>query len=395
MGDGHEIFDLTGTVVAIKKRFMLPRLLVFTVLATVPACSACGGPTEPIPAAQADRHVRRPVDEVGYTHTAEGIAEVVEFALGAEQHRFAENNQLRGVGPDDVFAAGISPHDDYQYAQQVYAHLYPHIRASHVLVIGVAHKARDFPEVEGKLVFDSFDAWHGPYGDVEISPLRADLLEALEPGGNAIVHDELQSIEHSVEGLIPWLQHFDRQVQIVSILIPYMSWERLAELADRTAAHLQRAMEQRGMILGRDVAILISSDSVHYGDEGWGGKDFADFGVDRQGYDRAVERDLNLVRDYLVDQVSRTKLEQLYRLLVQEDYHEYRITWCGRFSVPFGLAVLEALPTGTGKPHHDGVLLRYGTTLDPGRHDPGVEGLGVTAPASLRHWVGFVAIGYR
>jgi AmmeMemoRadiSam system protein B len=255
MGDGHEIFDLTGTVVAIKKRFMLPRLLVFTVLATVPACSACGGPTEPIPAAQADRHVRRPVDEVGYTHTAEGIAEVVEFALGAEQHRFAENNQLRGVGPDDVFAAGISPHDDYQYAQQVYAHLYPHIRASHVLVIGVAHKARDFPEVEGKLVFDSFDAWHGPYGDVEISPLRAELLEALEPGGNAIVHDELQSIEHSVEGLIPWLQHFDRQVQIVSILIPYMSWERMAELADRTAAHLQRAMEQRGMILGRDVAI--------------------------------------------------------------------------------------------------------------------------------------------
>jgi AmmeMemoRadiSam system protein B len=366
--------------------------------------SACGGPVEtalevgdaveaaPEPPA---RRVRQPVDLVGYTHTAEGITEVAELATEAEKHRFAENAQLRGVGPDDVFAAGISPHDDYQYAARVYAHLYPHIRAEHVLAIGVAHKARDFPEVEGKLVFDSFDAWHGPYGDVEISPLRADLIEALDPAGEAVVHDELQSIEHSVEGMIPWLQHFNREARIVSILVPYMSWERLAELADRTAALLERAMEERGMILGRDVAILISSDSVHYGDEGWGEKRFDEFGVDQQGYDRAVERDLSLVRDYLVDEVTRSKLEGLYRALVQDDYHEYRITWCGRFSIPFGLAVLEAMPPGDAGPHHDGVMLRYGTTLDPGRHDPGVEGLGVTAPASLRHWVGFVAIGYR
>jgi AmmeMemoRadiSam system protein B len=343
----------------------------------------------------AERRVRQPVDTVGYTHTAEGIAEVVEFAMEAEQHRFAELNQLYGVGPDDIFAAAISPHDDYQYAQQVYAHVYPHIRAEHVIMIGVAHKARDFPEVEGKLVFDSFDAWHGPYGEVEISPLRHELLEALEPVGDALVHDELQSIEHSVEGMVPWLQHFNREAQIVSILVPYMSWERLAELADRTAGRLKSAMDERGWILGRDVAILISSDSVHYGDEGWGGKDFGELGVDQAGYDRAVERDLDLTRDHLVDRLERAKLEKLYRALVKDDFHEYRITWCGRFSIPFGLAVLEALPPGTGKPHHDGVMLRYGTTLDPGRHDPGIDGLGVTAPASLRHWVGFVAVGYR
>lgn len=380
------------------------RLVIALAAVACAACCPCRAP-EPETAAQvearpevetAERRVRQPVDNVGYTHTAEGISKVIEFAMEAEKHRFAENNQLKGVGPDDVFAAAISPHDDYQYAQQVYAHVYPHIRAKHVIAVGVAHKARDFPEVEGKLVFDGFDAWHGPYGEVAISPLRAALLEALEPGGDALVHDELQSIEHSVEGMIPWLQHFDRQAQVVSVLVPYMSWGRLAELADRTAAALGAAMDERGLILGRDVAILISSDSVHYGDEGWGGKNFGELGVDQAGYDLAVERDLNLTRDHLVDELTRPKLEGLYRALVQDDdFHEYRITWCGRFSIPFGLALLEALPPGNGKPHHDGVLLRYGTTLDPGRHDPGVEGLGVTAPASLRHWVGFVAVGYR
>jgi AmmeMemoRadiSam system protein B len=367
------------------------------------AAAGCGGgtgaATNPEPSGSVDdlsaRRVRLPVDLVGYTHSAAGIERVVAFALEAEKHRFAANNQLHGIGPDDPFVAGIAPHDDYQYAQQVYVHLFPHIRAPHVIAIGVAHKARDFPDLEGKLVFDSFDAWHGPYGEVPISPLRQDLLAALADTDDAVVDDELQTIEHSVEGMVPFLQHFNREAAIVPILVPYMSFERLAALADRTAGHLRAAMDRRGLVLGRDVAILISSDSVHYGDEGWGGKSFTDFGVDQAAYDRAVERDLSLIRDHLEGEPRLEELERLFRALVQEDFHEYRIAWCGRFSVPFGVALLAALPPATGLPAHRGVLLRYGTTLDPGRHDPGIEGLGVTATASLRHWVGFASIGYR
>lgn len=367
------------------------------------AASGCGGGAAATTGAEQagaaggrlERRVRQPVDQVGYTHSAAGIERVIASALEAERQRIADNGRLHGVGPDDRFVAGISPHDDYQYAQQVYVHLFPHIRAPHVIAIGVAHKARDFPDVEGKLVFDAFDAWHGPYGDVPISPLRQDLLAALAATGDAVVDDELQTVEHSVEGLVPFLQHFDREVAIVPILVPYMSFERLAQLADRTAGHLRAAMDRRGLVLGRDVAILISSDSVHYGDEGWGDKDFADLGVDQAAYDRAVERDLTLIRDHLEGPPRLEELERLYRALVREDFHEYRIAWCGRFSVPFGVALLAALQPTTGLPEHRGVLLRYGTTLDPGRHDPGVEGLGVTAPASLRHWVGFASIGYR
>jgi len=263
-----------------------------------------------------------------------------------------------------------------------------------VVLIGVAHKARDYPEVEGKLVFDAFDAWHGPYGNVPISALRAELLARL-PSDDVVVHDRLQSVEHSVEAMVPFLQHYDREVRIVSILVPYMSWERTRELASRTAAALADILRERKLALGRDVAVLISSDAVHYGDEGWGDKYFADFGVDQQGYERAVERDRALIDEHLAGELSLPRLKSFYHALVKEDFHEYRITWCGRFSIPFGLALVADTTKRLGLSAPRGELLRYGTTLDPGRTDPGVPGLGVTAPANLRHWVGFAAIGYR
>jgi AmmeMemoRadiSam system protein B len=333
------------------------------------------------------------VDLVGYTHTAEGITKVIEQATELEKHRFAENRQLLGVADHHVFAGAISPHDDYRYAAQVYVHVYPHIKARHVVTVGVAHKARDFPHVEGKLVFDSFDAWHGPYGNVGISPLREDLLKGLSED-DRVVCDDLQTVEHSVEGMIPFLQHYNREAEIVSVLVPYMSWERLRELAEKTALVLGKAMDERGLVLGEDVAILISSDSVHYGDQGWGGKTFATFGVGQEGYDRGVERDRRLIDDHLAGPIALDRLEKLYRSLVKEDFHEYEISWCGRFSVPFGVALLHLLPHPEGRQPVRGIPLRYGTTLDPGPFDPGVDGLGFTAGANLRHWVGFAAIGY-
>jgi len=360
-------------------RTRLPTTVVAAALASCSGAGGGGGADHPT----AGRRVRQPVDPVGYTHSAEGITRVIDHATALEHP---------AAGPP--FLAAISPHDDYLYAQQVYVHVYPRIRARDVVLIGVAHKARDYPEVEGKLVFDAFDAWHGPYGDVPISALRAELLARLPPD-DVVVHDRLQSVEHSVEAMVPFLQHYDREVRIVSILVPYMSWERTRELASRTAAALADILRERKLVLGRDVAVLISSDAVHYGDEGWGDKYFADFGVDQQGYERAVERDRALIDEHLAGELSLPRLESFYHALVKEDFHEYRITWCGRFSIPFGLAMVADTAERLGLSAPRGELLRYGTTLDPGRTDPGVPGLGVTAPANLRHWVGFAAIGYR
>jgi len=174
-----------------------------------------------------------------------------------------------------------------------------------------------------------------------------------------------------------------------------MSWQRARELAESTSAALAGILGERDLALGRDVAVLVSSDAVHYGDQGWGDRVFAEFGVDRAGYERAVARDRALIDDYLVGEVSISRLADFYHQLVGDDIHEYRVTWCGRFSIPFGIAVAAGTANALGLPPPRGELLRYGTTLDPGRGDPGVPGLGVTAPANLHHWVGFAAIGYR
>ncbi len=338
--------------------------------------------------------VRQPVDLVGYTHSAGGIATVVSHAAAAEAEELDAVRARLGLTDTTRLTAAISPHDDYAYAQQAYVHVYPYLQARHVILVGVAHRARNFPACEGKLVFDSFDAWHGPHGEVKISPLREALLQSL-PAGDVFVSNELHSVEHSLEGMVPFLQHHNREAMVVPILAPYMEWERLVELAETTASALARAMRERGLSLGEDVALLISSDSVHYGDRNWGGKSFADFGTDGAGYDKAVARDLGLIDDHLTGAITVNGLEGFFRKVVAEDVHEYRITWCGRFSVPFGLAALIGLHSELGLPAPRGALLRYATTLDPGRSDPGVDGLGVTAGANLHHWVGFASIAYR
>jgi len=329
---------------------------------------------------------------VGYTHTAAGIARVVNHAEVAEKERLAANRTR--LGPGTHLLAAVAPHDDYLYAQRVYVHALQHLRARHVILVGVAHRARKFPGCEGKLVFEAFPAWHGPYGSVPPSPLREDLIRSLPPE-DVLVSNAIHAGEHSLEGLVPFLQHYNREVEIVPILVPWMSWPRLLDLAKKTAGALGRALQSRGLAPGEDVAILISSDSVHYGDVGWGGRCFADFGTDGVGYDRAVARDRALIADHLTGEISAKDLEAFYRKVNAEDFRQARISWCGRFSIPFGLATLDYLVRDLGRAPARGDLLRYGTTLDPGQSDPGVKGLGVTAGANLHHWVGFASIGYR
>jgi AmmeMemoRadiSam system protein B len=362
---------------------------VHVVLAAVllaAACSRSGAGENP-----KGGSVREPFDNVGYTHEGKGFDKVLAEATELERAGVA----IPPAGPGGApLIAVIAPHDDYTYSARIALHAFTNLGAREVVLFGVAHHAKDFPASEGKLVLDAFGAWHGPYGDVPISPLREDLLAALGPG-DVLVSDAMHAGEHSLEGLVPFVQNHVRGVRIVPILVPYMSLSRLEELADRTGAALGAAMKKRGLKLGRDVAIVISSDMVHYGDAGWKGKSFAELGTNGAAYDAAVARDLALIRDDLEGPVSPEKLAALYGALVKDDFHEYRISWCGRFSIPFGLAALRATALSLGAPVPSGALLRYGTTLDPGAVDYGVKGMGATAPANLHHWVGFASIAYN
>ena len=333
------------------------------------------------------------VDTVGYAVTAVQMDSVVARCREAAAQRSAALESERGWAADTPFAAAVCPHDDYCYAGRLYALLLPHLRAKTVIVFGVFHRASAFA-CRDKLVLGSFQAWRGPYGPVSVSPLRDALVSRLPPK-DVVVDDDMETVEHSVEGIVPWLQAYDRDVEIVPVLVPYMGWDTLDRLAGETAEALAGVMKERGWSLGEDVAIIASSDAVHYGDAGWGGSGFAPFGTDIDGYIRAVDRDRRLAGSALTGPLDRDKLRDfLYACVDRDDVARYKITWCGRFSIPFGLDVASRVSEALGRGPLTGTLLDYGTSVSESSLDA-VPGLGSTAPNNLHHWVGYASIGYR
>jgi AmmeMemoRadiSam system protein B len=329
--------------------------------------------------------VRGQLDTVGFPVTADQAEDVIAAAL-----------RLEGMGADshsEALVGSICPHDDHLYAARVYVHVTQRIVAPRVLLIGVFHKAREW-QLADRVVFDSFQAWHGPWGPVTIDPLRDELIKGME-SSSYVVDNAMHCREHSLEAIVPFLQWRRRDVTIVPILVPYMGWERIDDLTGELAAAVTAAMKRHGWELGRDLAIVVSSDAVHYGDD----FDHTPFGADAEGYQRAVARDLELARDHLEGPLAADRLAGLLGELVDpHDVRQYRIPWCGRFSIPFGLELLRktAALSGAGVPR--GALLRYGTSLSepelPVSSASRDAGLGKTAPSNLHHWVGYAAVGY-
>jgi AmmeMemoRadiSam system protein B len=337
--------------------------------------------------------VRGQMDTVGFVvHQAEA-EEVVAAAIALEADAMARQDRALGMQPTDGFVGGVCPHDDHLYAGGVYVHLTERITAPRVILIGVFHAARLWG-LRDRLVFDSFASWHAPWGDLLVDPLRDQILNAL-PADAFVVDNAMQCREHSLEALLPFLQHDQPQRTIVPILVPPMGWQRIEELSDRLAAALTSVMQQNNWELGRDLAIVVSSDAVHYGPD----FDHAPFGTDVTAYQRAVSRDRRLAESYLEGTLTSAKLHALMDTLVEPDDLTYRLPWCGRFSIPFGLEVLRKVALATAGAAPTGELLKYGTSLDgpelPVSAAAREGGLGYTAPSNFHHWVGYAAVGYQ
>ncbi|MEW6744448.1 MAG: hypothetical protein AB1486_16970 [Planctomycetota bacterium] len=60
---------------------------------------------------------RQPVDTIGFTHSAAGICKVIDHATALEAERLADVRGAAGWGDATALIGGISPHDDYGYAQ--------------------------------------------------------------------------------------------------------------------------------------------------------------------------------------------------------------------------------------------------------------------------------------
>ncbi len=288
--------------------------------------------------------------------------------------------------------AVLCPHDDYSYAGYLYPATLEQIKAKTVIIFGVAHKAKQL-NLENRIIFDSYDYWKGPFGNVKVSGLREKIMENL-PKGLYEVNDSMQAIEHSVEAMIPWLQYFNRKVQIISILVPYMSFDRMKTIAKPLAEAIKKATASENMTWGKDYAFILSSDAVHYGDEDWGGQNFAFYGTSGTSYAQAKGHELEVMHT-ISGHISNGMIHKFCELTVDDkDYKKYKWTWCGRYSVPLGLLTINTLNEMLYDEPLCGQVIGYSTSIERDPIPVKDLGMGVTAPAYDHHWVGYAAIKY-
>ncbi len=326
---------------------------------------------------------RGQLDTVGFASTAAQMKAVFDLSATPPPP------DALGAAPPPGVLGVVCPHDDYLYAGRVYRQVLPLVTAKTVVVVGVFHRYRKFG-AEGVLVFDPYETWRAPDGPVAVSPLRGEILAKLSKG-DAVVDAAMHDSEHSVEALVFWLKHLRPDVEIVPILVPAATWPRLTELADHLGAALAGAMRSRGLALGKDVAIVVSADAVHYGPD-FSQVPFGDGGVD--AYVKAVSRDKGLLGG-LRGPLADGALQSFYSACVNpEKPTEYRITWCGRFSIPLGLLVLSRTARALGLPAPEGRPLAYATSVGWPELPVRPAGLGETAPANLYHFVGYPAAAW-
>ena len=340
--------------------------------------------------ATASQAIRQMVDTVGFAHLGWQVDSVVD-RIG---RTFPKEMAAAKVDPNRPWRLAICPHDDYAYASWHYPALLKNLNAKTVIIFGVAHKARQF-NISDRIVFDTYPFWHGPYQNIKVSSFREELMDAL-PRNLYLVSDTLQKVEHSVESMLPFLQYFNRDVEIVSILVPAMETGTMAAIAEPLARAIAKTIKERHITWGKDVALLITTDAVHYGDEDWGGKNMAPFGADSAGYAKALTKEYMILDSCLTGNLSTERIRKFAATTVKpDDYREYQWTWCGRYSVPFGLMVAMDLRKDLNAEQLSGKFISYSTSID---HQPlKVDDLrmGKTARASLRHWVGYASVGFK
>jgi AmmeMemoRadiSam system protein B len=328
--------------------------------------------------------LRGQLDTVGYATKPEAMAKVWELS---EQPPLPAS---LGPRPAPGVIGVLGPHDDYVYAGRVDRQVYPLVTAKTVIVIGAFHRYRRFG-ARDQMVFDSYRAWRSPDGDIRVSALRDELIGAL-PKAELVKDGSAHDAEHSVEAIAYFLKHARADVEIVPILLPAASFARLSAMAEHLAAALATAMKKHRLQLGRDVAIVISTDGTHYGSD----FSYTPFGAGGiEAFGKALAQDRALVHDTLEGPLTIEKAQKFAAAVVNPDnVDEYRMPWCGRFSVPFGLRLIAETARRLGLPTPQGVPVALGVSVDTPELKLRELGVGPTAPANLYHFVMHPAVAF-
>ena len=325
----------------------------------------------------------RPIrDDVGYCWQSERFDIFIKW-LG--QNYSGKNFESKNL------VAGISPHDDYLYAGKIYYPLFKLIHAKEVVIFGVTHGTvrKEINDPKNVLILDEYDKWKGPYSEVEISPLREIIKQKLDKSFY-MVSNKAQSLEHSIEGLIPFLQYYNRNVKIVPVMVTAMSFERMDSLSSMLAEIISAYAKENNLELGKDIFFLFSNDANHYGED----FDNQPYGLDEKAHSVATANDKRIAEKIFNGVVSIDKIKNLS----QELWPEEGICmdcplWCGRYTIVLGLLTVNKIVNASGK-ILNGNLFNYSDTWTGGVLPVKGTEMGITAPYSLKHWVGFFSAGF-
>jgi AmmeMemoRadiSam system protein B len=362
---------------------MLPRMRALTIVLFAQAMLRPPGAARPT-AEQLRKEMGIPstgdlrgqLDNVGYGSKPEQMAKA--WAVTAPP--------ADAKGPAPGVLGAIAPHDDWVFTARVDRQILPLVTAKTVIAIGAFHQHRKL-RMRDQLVFDDYRAWRAPDGEIAISPLRDELFAAL-PKGEAVRDDAAHDSEHSIEAMIYWVKHARPDVELVPIIVPAMSFARAQALASHLSAAIAASMKKRGLVLGRDLAILISTDGTHYGEDfkhtpfgagGWA------------AYEKAVAFDKELIAKTLTGAISTEKAKTFFTTMQSPDKpDEIHNTWCGRFSIPLGLLVLDGITHGKA----EGVPVALGDSVNAPEVPLRDVGLAATNPSNLFHFVTHPAIAF-
>jgi len=336
------------------------RLLVVLLLSILPSLSS----------SQSTRPIR---DDVGYCWDTTQLTKLMDYLREIETEPSTQN-----------IIAGISPHDDYLYAARVYYPLFHSLKTKEVVIFGLTHGTvrKEIGDPQNILLLDKFSRWRGPRHDVAISPLREFIKQHLDTSMFR-VSNKAQTLEHSIEGLVPFLQYFNPDIRLTPIMVTAMSYDRMELISENLSRVISGYIKENKLEIGKDIVFLISSDANHYG------ADFNNipFGEDSVAHAKATEQDQRIAKDYLTGPVEPIKIQRLTDKLRS-------VVWCGKFSIPLGLLTTEKIVKNVLDKELTGKILRYSDTFTEGVHPVNGTQLGTTAPFSLKHWCGFLSAAF-
>lgn len=324
----------------------------------------------------------RPIrDDVGFCWNSDEMNSFMNYLM----------SEVKVEKPNEKLIGGISVHDDYLYAGKIYFPLFSQIQTKEVVIFGVTHGTvrKEMNDPKNVLILDEHEKWIGPYGYVEISPLRELIKNKLDKD-YVMISNKAHQIEHSIEAVIPFLQYYNRDIKITPIMITQMPFEKMGEASKKLTSIILNYINDNKLEIGKDIFFLISNDANHYGE------DFSNspFGFNAKAHKIATDNDQRIIKENLIGDISNEKIVNLTKEL-WPGVVEGKTTpiWCGRYPAVFGLMTIKNILNSTNDKLFEGKLYKYSDTFTEKVLPIKNTSMGLTAPFSYRHWCGWFTLG--